>query len=85
MSAGELTVDIEHVDFDTVEGDSDGPAMTGVYVSLVPPDGMRYSTSVYVEGETTPEQFAEMIQRATIAAAAAHSPELLNAVRGPGY
>lgn len=84
MSAGDLTVDIEHVDLDGVEGEPDAP-VTGVYVSVVPADGMRYSTSVYVEGTPTAAQLAEMIQRATIAAAAAHSPELLDAVRGPGY
>jgi hypothetical protein len=80
--SGDLTVDIDHVDLDP---DDPAEPMTGVYVSLVPADGMRYSTSVYVEGTPTAEQLAEMISRATVAAAAAHSPELLAAVRGPGY
>jgi len=83
MNGGDLRVDIEHVDLDDVsEPDA---LITGVYVSLVPADGMRYSASVYIEGEPTAVELAEMIQRASVAAAAAHSPELLDAVRGPGY
>jgi hypothetical protein len=84
MSGGDLVVDIEHVDLDEDDAAPDVPT-TGVYVSLVPADGMRYSVSVYVEGTPTAVELAEMIQRASVAAAAAHSPELLNAVRGPGY
>jgi hypothetical protein len=81
-AAGDLRVDIEHDDLDPAEPEA---PTTGVYVSVIPADGMRYSASVYVEGAPDADQLAEMIQRASVAAAAAHSPELLNAVRGPGY
>ncbi len=79
---GELRVDIEHDDVDPPEPDA---PTTGIYVSLLPPDGMRFSGSIYVDGEATPEQVAEMLRRATVAVAAAHSPQLLHAVRGPEY
>lgn len=81
---GQLTLEVD----ENSEPDDDQTEivpLTGVYVSLLPADGMRYTASVYVEGEASPDQLAEMIRRATVATAAAHSPDLLDVVRGPGY
>ena len=68
----ETTVSSDDLD-DPPEQDT---PITGVYVTIMPPDGMRYSTTAFVEGTATAEQVAEMLQAATSGAAEAYAPRL---------
>lgn len=69
----DVDLDIEHTDLD---GDEDEPS-TALYVSIVTADGMRYSGSLGRDGDNPdPDVLADMMVRATLGAAHAHSPAL---------
>jgi hypothetical protein len=71
---GPVETDIEHVDLDTDDGEPE--PTTGVYVTIVTADGMRYSGHTACVGEPDLSQLALMVRRAAQGAGATHSPEL---------
>lgn len=66
---------IEHADVDRVD-DPPAELATGVYVSIMVPDGMTYSGSLHGTGPLGAHELAQMVRSAAAAAGAGHSPEL---------
>lgn len=74
-----VDTDIEYVDPESDE--EDNAPTTGVFVSIVTLDGMRYSGHVGYCGNPAPEVLARMVMSAGIGAGATHSPELADLLR----
>ena len=75
-----VEIDLEHVDLDVDEEGPDEPE-TSVFVSIVTADGMRYCGTVNVVGAPDPGTLAQMVRRAAVGAASAHSPDVGRLVR----
>jgi hypothetical protein len=74
-----VETDIEHTDLDS--DDDDNEPTTGVFVSIVTADGMRYSAHVAYVGTPDCPQLAEMILRAAKGAGSTYSPDLGRCIR----
>jgi hypothetical protein len=76
-----VRTDVE-VSSDELEPETEDVPTTGVYVSIMPASGMRYTASAYVEGDPDLDQMVELLRAAMAGAAGAHSPELHRRVSG---